>query len=158
MQVKVVADQPWDVKADVLAVPILGEPAFSGPLGELDRRAGGELQSLADFGELKGKPFKTILAGAGKAMAGRLVAVLAGDSAELTRETVVKVGRERRAPPGRTPGPIARDLGHAARRGPRGRRGRRRRAARPRGGRGQLRPGDRSTATATRKARRRWTS
>ena len=92
MQVKVVADQPWDVKADVLAVPIVGEPAFSGPLGELDRRAGGELQSLADFGELKGKPFKTILAGAGKAMAGRLVAVLAGDAAELDRETVVKVG------------------------------------------------------------------
>jgi hypothetical protein len=92
VQVKVVADQPWDVKADILAVPILGEPAFSGPLGELDRRAGGELQSLADFGELKGKPFKTILAGAGKAMAGRLVAVLAGDAAELDRETVVKVG------------------------------------------------------------------
>ena len=59
VQVKVVADQPWDVKADVLAVPILGEPAFSGPLGELDRRAGGELQSLADFGELKGKRFKS---------------------------------------------------------------------------------------------------
>ena len=92
MQVKVVADQPWDVKADVLAVPIVGEPAFSGPLGELDRRAGGELQSLADFGELKGKPFKTILAGAGKAMAGRLVAVLAGEAAEIDRETVVKVG------------------------------------------------------------------
>ena len=92
MKVKVVADQPWDVKADVLAVPILGEPAFSGPLGELDRRAGGELQSLTEFGELKGKRFKTVLAGAGKAMAGRLVTVLAGDAAELDRETVVKVG------------------------------------------------------------------
>ena len=78
VQVKVVADQPWDVKADVLAVPILGEPAFTGPLGELDRRAGGELQSLADFGELKGKRFKSVLAGAGKAMAGRLVAVARG--------------------------------------------------------------------------------
>jgi leucyl aminopeptidase len=92
VQVKVVADQPWDVKADVLAVPILGEPAFSGPLGELDKRAGGELKSLADFGELKGKRFKTVLAAAGKANAGRLVAVLAGDAAELDRESVVKVG------------------------------------------------------------------
>ena len=92
MQVKVAADQPWDVKADVLAVPILGEPAFSGPLGELDKRTGGELKSLADFGELKGKRFKTVLAGAGKANAGRLVAVLAGDAAQLDRETVVKVG------------------------------------------------------------------
>jgi leucyl aminopeptidase len=92
VKVKVVADQPWDVKADVLAVPILGEPAFSGPLGELDRRTGGELQSLTEFGELKGKRFKTVLVGAGKAMAGRLVTVLAGDAAELDRETVVKVG------------------------------------------------------------------
>jgi leucyl aminopeptidase len=92
VQVKVVADQPWDVKADVLAVPILGEPAFSGPLGELDKRAGGELKSLADFGELKGKRFKTVLAAAGKANAGRLGAVMAGDPAELDRESVVKVG------------------------------------------------------------------
>ena len=37
MQVRVVADQPWDVKADVLVVPILGQPAFTGPLGELDQ-------------------------------------------------------------------------------------------------------------------------
>ena len=92
MQVKVVTDQPWDVKADVLAVPILGEPAFTGPLGELDKRTDGELKSLADFGELKGKRFKTVLAGSGKSTARRLVAVLAGDAAELDRETVVKVG------------------------------------------------------------------
>ncbi len=91
MQVRVIADQPWDVKADVLVVPILGDPEFSGSLGELDRRAGGELQSLADFGELKGKRFKGVLAGAGKAMAGRLLAVLAGEPAELDREAVVRV-------------------------------------------------------------------
>ena len=41
MQVRVVADQPWDVKADVLAIPIVGEPEFEGPLGELNRRSGG---------------------------------------------------------------------------------------------------------------------
>ena len=107
---RVVADQPWDVKADVLAVPILGEPAFGGPLGELDRRAGGELQSLTDFGELKGKRFKSVLAGAGEAIAGRLVAVLAGDAAELDRETVVKVGATRGAAPRGPAGPLARDL------------------------------------------------
>ena len=33
MQLRVVSDQPWDVKADVLAVPIVGEPAFDGPAG-----------------------------------------------------------------------------------------------------------------------------
>ena len=38
MQLRVVTDQPWDVPADVLAIPIVGEPAFDGPLGEVDRR------------------------------------------------------------------------------------------------------------------------
>jgi leucyl aminopeptidase len=91
VQVRVVVDQPWDVKADVLAVPILGEPAFTGPLGELDKRAGGELKALADFGEIKGKRFKSALAASGEVAAGRLLAISAGDSGELDRETVVKV-------------------------------------------------------------------
>jgi leucyl aminopeptidase len=91
VKVRVVTDQPWDVKADVLVVPIVGQPVFTGPLGELNLRTGGELQSLADFGELKGKRFKAVLAGSGKAMAGRVIAVLAGDAAELDREVVVKV-------------------------------------------------------------------
>ena len=46
MQLRVVTDQPWDVPADVLVVPIVGDPTFDGPLGELDRRAGGELAAL----------------------------------------------------------------------------------------------------------------
>jgi leucyl aminopeptidase len=91
VQVKVVADQPWDVKADVLVVPIVGGPTFTGPLGELNLRSGGELQSLAEFGELKGKRFKSVLAGSGKAMAGRLLAILAGDADTVDREVVVKV-------------------------------------------------------------------
>ena len=92
MQVRVVADQPWDVKADVLVVPILGQPDFGGPLGELDRRSGGELAALAAFGELTGKRYKSVLAGAGEAMPGRLLAVSAGDADGLDRETVVKLG------------------------------------------------------------------
>ncbi|MEO5705038.1 MAG: M17 family peptidase N-terminal domain-containing protein [Candidatus Limnocylindrales bacterium] len=92
MQVRVVVDQPWDVKADVLAVPVLGKPDFAGPLGELDKRAGGELKSLADFGELTGKRFKSVLASAGETGAGRLLAVSAGEAETLDRETVVKVG------------------------------------------------------------------
>ncbi|MBI2781307.1 MAG: aminopeptidase [Chloroflexi bacterium] len=92
MQVRVVLDQPWDVKADVLAVPIVGQPEFTGPLGELDKRAGGELKSLADFGELTGKRFKSVLATAGDAGAARLMAVSSGDAKDLDRETVVKLG------------------------------------------------------------------
>jgi leucyl aminopeptidase len=93
VQVRVSADQPWDVKADVLVVPILGEPAFSGPVAEIDRRAGGELKSLATFGELRGKRFRTVLVGAGSGEigAGRLVLVLGGEPAELDREAVVRI-------------------------------------------------------------------
>ena len=43
MQLRVVSDQPWNVPADVLALPFAGEPTFEGELGEIDRRAGGEL-------------------------------------------------------------------------------------------------------------------
>ena len=95
MQVRVVVDQPWDVKADVLAVPIVGQPAFTGPLGELDKRSGGELKSLTTFGELKGKRFKSVLAGSGgsgEIKGGRLLAILAGDADTLDRETAVKLG------------------------------------------------------------------
>ncbi len=92
MQLRVVTDQPWDVAADVLVVPVAPDPSFDGPLGELDRRAGGELRSLAAFGELTGKRWATSLAGAGDLPAGRLLAVGCGPLADLDRETVVHVG------------------------------------------------------------------
>jgi leucyl aminopeptidase len=92
VQVRVTADQPWDVKADVLVVPVLGQPAFSGPLGELDKRSGGELKALADFGELRGKRFRTALAAGGaETGAKRLVPILGGEAAELDREAVVRI-------------------------------------------------------------------
>ena len=69
MQLRVVTDQPWDVKADVLAIPIVGEPAFDGPLGELDRRAGGELQALAAFGSSRASAYWTAVAAPGRAAA-----------------------------------------------------------------------------------------
>ena len=92
MQLRVVTDQPWDVKADVLVIPVVGEPAFDGPLGELDRRAGGELSTLAAFRELTGKRFATTLAASGDLPAGRILTVGTGDPATLDREAVVRVG------------------------------------------------------------------
>jgi leucyl aminopeptidase len=92
VQVRVVTDQPWDVDADVLAVPVLEEPAFEGPLGEIDKRSGGELRSLADFGELSGKRYSAALAASGEVKAGRLVVIGAGEAAKLDRETVVRIG------------------------------------------------------------------
>ena len=91
MQLRVVTDQPWDVKADVLVIPIVGEPAFEGPLDELDRRAGGELRALVGFKELTGKRYSTTLAAAGELPAGRLVVVGAGEADKIDREVLVRV-------------------------------------------------------------------
>ncbi len=91
MQLRVVTDQPWEVKADVLVVPILGEPSFSDAFGELDRRTGGELRALAEFGEVGAKRFGTALAASGELPAGRVLTVSAGDPAKLDNETVVRV-------------------------------------------------------------------
>ncbi len=92
MQLRVVTDQPWDVKADVLAIPIVGEPAFDGPLGELNKRTGGELASLAAFGELRGKRYTSTIASPGELAAGRVLTVSAGDADKIDRETVLHVG------------------------------------------------------------------
>ena len=67
-------------------------PAFDGPLGELDRRAGGELRSLATFGELRGKRYAGAIAAAGEAKAGRLLTVGLGDPDTVDREVAVRVG------------------------------------------------------------------
>ncbi len=90
MHVRVVTEQPWDVDADVLVVPIVGEVAFDGLLDELDRRSGGELRGLAAFGELRSKRYASALAASGEIPVGRVVVVAAGDADGLDRETVVR--------------------------------------------------------------------
>ncbi len=91
MQLRVITDQPWDAQADVLVVPIVGDADFDGPLGELDRRSGGELKALADFGELRTKRYATALGAPGELAVGRLLAVAAGAAADLDREVTLKV-------------------------------------------------------------------
>ena len=91
MQLRVVNDQPWDVPADVLVVPVAGDPTFDGPLGELDRRANGELQTLVTFGELTGKRYSTALAAPGEVRAGRILLVSMGDPGKLDREVIVRI-------------------------------------------------------------------
>ena len=91
VQLRVVTDQPWDVRADVLVIPVAADPSFEGPLDELDRRAGGELRALAAFKELSGKRFSTSLAHAGELPADRLLVVGIGDPAKIDREVAVRV-------------------------------------------------------------------
>ena len=88
MQIRVVVEQPWDAAAHLLVVPVIGEPAFDGELGELDRRTGGELRALATFGELKAKRYSTALAAAGELPAARVLVVSGGPADEFDRETV----------------------------------------------------------------------
>ena len=88
MELRIVADQPWDVTADVLVLPIAGEPRFEGVLGEADRRAGGELGRLAVLREISGKRFSTALAAPGGVRAGRILTVGIGETKDVDRETV----------------------------------------------------------------------
>ncbi len=92
MQTRVVVDQPWDVACDVLAVPYLGEPAFDGELGEIDRRAGGALRGLAAFGEVGAQRYGAAITTAGDLPAERLLAIAAGPAEELDREILVRLG------------------------------------------------------------------
>ncbi len=86
MQIRVVMGQPWEAPADLLVIPVIGEPAFTGPLDELDRRTGGEIRALAAFGELRPKRYETALAAPGAVPAKRVLAVSGGDADAFDRE------------------------------------------------------------------------
>jgi leucyl aminopeptidase len=92
MQLRVVGDQPWDVRADAIAVPFVGEPKFEGPLAELDRRSGGELSALTAFGEVRAERYCAVVIAPGELKAGRLLVVAAGDPETITRQVVVRIG------------------------------------------------------------------
>jgi leucyl aminopeptidase len=92
MQLSIITGQPWQATADVLALPIIGKPDFDGPLGELNRRAGGELAALAAFGELSGERYQAALGAAGDLSAGRLLAIGAGEAETISREIVHHLG------------------------------------------------------------------
>jgi leucyl aminopeptidase len=92
VQLRVVTDQPWDVKADILAIPIVGEPAFDGPLAEIDRRTGGELRALAAFGELRAKRYTSSIVAPGELAASRALTISADDRDAIDRETILHVG------------------------------------------------------------------
>ncbi len=92
MRVRVTSDQPWDVQADILVVPMVGEPAWDGPLAELDGRAGGEIRALLEFGELRVKRWTSALVAAGSLPASRLLTLSTGPDGQIDRETVVHFG------------------------------------------------------------------
>ena len=88
VQIRVLTAQPWEARGELLVVPIVGEPDFGGPLGELDTRTGGELRALAAFGELEGEALRHGARGArrGRTSSGSS-SVSGGDTADFDRET-----------------------------------------------------------------------
>ncbi|MCI0347035.1 MAG: leucyl aminopeptidase, partial [Chloroflexi bacterium] len=92
VQVRVVGDQPWTIKADVLVVPIVGAAAFEGPLGEIDRRTGGELTALQAFGELREKQYTSSVSAPGGLPVGRVVTVSIGPAEDIDREVALRTG------------------------------------------------------------------
>ena len=118
VQLRVVTDQPWDVARRRPRRPDRRRrPPSTGPLDELDRRAGGELRALAAFRELTRQALRHLARGRRRA-AGRAGSstVGIGDPATLDRETVVRIGGVGRAAPRRPDGRSPRDLDDAARR------------------------------------------
>jgi leucyl aminopeptidase len=87
VQIRVLTAQPWEAGGDLLVVPIVGEPDFGGPLGELDTRTGGELRALAAFGELDANRYATALAAPGDVGFKRILVVSGGDADGFDRET-----------------------------------------------------------------------
>jgi leucyl aminopeptidase len=92
VQIRVVVDQPWVAPADVLAIPVIGDPVFDGPLGELDRRSGGELSGLVAFGELPTRRYYRVVAASGELPFKRLVVVSGGKADEFDLETARRLG------------------------------------------------------------------
>src|ERR1035437_3020139 len=92
MQLRVVVDQPWDVAADVLAIPVAGEFVPKGALAEIDKRSGCELAAQAAFGELKAERYSTAVMSGGELRAPRLLAIAAGEADTISRQVVVRIG------------------------------------------------------------------
>ena len=91
MQIRVVTARPWEVSADLLVVPVVGEPAFTDELDELDRRSGGELRALEAFGELRAKTYAAALGAPGELPVRRVLAVSGGKADEFDREIARRV-------------------------------------------------------------------
>jgi leucyl aminopeptidase len=91
VQLRVVTDQPWDVAADVLVIPIIGEPTFDGALDELDRRAAGGLRALAEIKEIRSKRYTFAMTPGRDLPASWLLTVSAGDADKVDREVAVRV-------------------------------------------------------------------
>lgn len=92
MQTRVLVGQPWDVAADVIAVPIPKDETLPGAIVEFDRRTGGALSAYRALGELRGTPWSSALLRTPDLTAPWLLAVGVGDAADFDRVTALRLG------------------------------------------------------------------
>jgi leucyl aminopeptidase len=92
MQTRVLVGQPWDVAADVLAVPVPRDEPLPGVVAEVDRRTAGALAAYRTLGELKGAPWTSALLRGGELVAPWVLAMGVGDATAFDRLTAVRLG------------------------------------------------------------------
>ncbi len=92
MQIRVVNSQPWEVEADVLAVPVATTDALDAALAELDRRLSGDLGEYRRVGELSGKAHEGALLRGTDMGAGWLLGMGIGDPTDLGMVGALRFG------------------------------------------------------------------
>src|SRR5690348_7185658 len=92
MQTRVLVGQPWDVAADVIAVPLPKDEPLPGVVIEIDRRLGGALTAYRSLGELRGSPWTSTLLQGTDLAASWLLAMGVGDAAGFDRLAALRLG------------------------------------------------------------------
>ena len=92
MQTRVVIAQPWEVEADVLAVPVLKDGVPSALHAELDRRLDAALTDLRAIGEQKGSAWSGTLIRGREMGAGWVLTMGVGAGDAFDRVTSVRLG------------------------------------------------------------------
>jgi len=92
MQIRLISARPWDVEADVLAVPITSDEPSDESLAELDRRLGGALGSYRQVGELAGKPWTSALVWGAEMGADWLLGMGVGKAEAFDRVIALRLG------------------------------------------------------------------
>ncbi len=92
MQTRVVVGHPWDVQADVLALPIPSDDALPTPVAEVDRRLDGAITAYRTVGELRGKPWSSAMLQGRETGAPWILAMGVGEAGAFDRLTAVRLG------------------------------------------------------------------
>ncbi|MGI8704115.1 MAG: leucyl aminopeptidase family protein, partial [Candidatus Limnocylindrales bacterium] len=92
MEIRVAAEQPWDVDADVLAFPVPQDGAGEAVLSELDRRLDGALGDYRRVGELTGKAHGAALLRGRETAAPWLLGVGIGESSSFDALAALRFG------------------------------------------------------------------